>query len=196
MAVDDIYQAVFSFNHPNGDGALSFSQHYRLDVINATRTEAQYALDLGTELVLECNALYMPHLSSDIEFVQVDVLNVTQPQYGNIQLSGVTGGLVEQCVSIRAAPVISKRSVLRGRSRRGRMFLMAPTEAQQSGGELNGAAKTLIQTFVNALLIVTPATSNIYQAVIWSKVLLEATDQVQNLVRDTVGSIRGRQKVS
>jgi len=135
-----------------------------------------------------------------------EFFGITKPEIGGVgsvtqALNGGTAG--DQGVSMRTAAVVSKMTTMRGRHFRGRMYVPAIGEQAQSSGVLIAAAVGYLGIASNALRIVNEAglASPQFDMVVYSPTLSAAQGQVVSTevssfrVRDTLGTIRGRQDV-
>lgn len=195
MAQFENYNMVWSFSHPDAAGPISTGLDYDLVSDGAGFDEFTIMEALNDAVVAQLELLYLPIISSDFILTQIDIFNHNQPTFGATFPLGTAGGSAGESVALRSAPVVSKRTELRGRSFRGRMFLMAPLEADQSNGVLTGTYRTEIDTFMATLLSVTDATTGlVFNANVWSETLLTSTQISSFLLRRTMGGQRKRQK--
>lgn len=197
MAQQDVYNTVWSFSHPEADGSMSTGIDYRLSSVIQQRTEAEYAEDLAELVRTELETEYLPLIPDSMTLVQVEVRNITNPVWGAIDPSGQLGTINDNPVALRSAPVAKKNTGLLGRSNRGRMYLMAPAEQDQNAGNLGNGYVIALGNFLNTDMIqLVSAGGNIYEAVVYSK-LTGIDNLISNFqVRDTMGSVRGRQAAS
>lgn len=196
MAQQDVYQTIWSFSHPDASGEMSTSMHFRLSGVNVVRTEKEYCRDLAEEVVTIIEDLYLQYLPNTMTFNRVECFNVTQPIYFADKNSNTLGLKADQPVSLRSTVNVEKKTGLRGRSFRGRSFLMAPTEDVCRAGVLDNTFRTNIDDFITNMLIVTSVDGNVYNATVWSE-----KEQLDNLisnfgVQPNAGTIKGRMAVS
>lgn len=197
MALNDFYKASAIFSHPNASGELVITFHFELTDITTGLTETGFCNELASQLRLIVETDYIPYISDDYTFIRVDTFNVSQPQYNGTYPSGTAGGQTgAETVSLRSAPVIARKSGLRGRRLNGRMFLLAPSEGDQSNGVLSTSIKGYLKTFADNTLLVTTGNSNDYTQVVYSGLNLDGVQVFTMLVRDVLGSQRGRQKTA
>lgn len=202
MALNDVYRASAIFTHPQGDGDLVFTRHYRTTTVATVVSGVVEAQEIATEYVNNVETQYLPHLPEDYTFVEMNVIGITDPTVTTTLASGLPGLIDGDAVAIRSAPVIKLGTGLRGRSFNGRMFLMAPPEANQDGGVITPAYVTLLEGFLGFILRLSVTVSNnIYDSTIYSPTLSLAQETIVDtlittqIVNSTMGSQRGRQKV-
>lgn len=197
MALNDIYKASAIFDVGAADGDVVVTHHYRLDNISTALSEPGFCGELASELRLAYETDYLPNIASAFTLDRVDVYNVTQPIYSGTFASGTAGGdTVSDPMAIRNAVVVARKTGLRGRSYNGRMFLPGVVEADQSAGVIFAAFKAQVQVFADGIIDLLTGNNNRYQGVVYSEKLAVGTDITAMLVRDVLGSQRGRQKVT
>lgn len=202
MALNDVYRASMIYNHPNGDGDLVVTRHYRTTVVNTVVSGAVEAIGIALELNNNTEIQYLPFINDDYTYVECNVIGITDPLVGVTAPSGLPGQLLSAAVALRSAPVIKLSTGVRGRSFNGRNFLMAPSEDRQENGVLTGTHITEIDTYMGFIqrLAVNPE-NNIYDSTIFSLTLstpptiIVDTLVTGHTVNATLGSQRGRQKV-
>lgn len=196
MAVNDVYQATAVYTSPLVDGDIVNVIHYRLTTLATPKTEDLLCLEIAVEIkdtyVNELN----PSLPTDLTLDRVDCFNVDQPTFSNSTLSGDAGDVIGDALPPRNAPVISKKTGLRGRSFRGRMYLPFLSELQQNGGVITPAALVNIQDFADDLIVETAPSSNQWELTVYSAKLGSDALVTSMVPRSEMGSVRGRKKVS
>lgn len=195
MAQFETYNTVWSFTHPDAGNAISTGIDYRLvsDPGGQSEFDIMQALFDAIDPIIQAD--YLPLIATDFQLVQIEMFNHNAPQFGATFAVGQSGGISGQSVALRSAPVVSKRSALRGRSFRGRFYLMAPTEPDQSNGVLTGTYRTNIESFLSNMLSVIDATTGFaFNAEIWSTKLNLGTPVTEFILRRTMGGQRKRQK--
>jgi len=197
MAVDDIYKCSAVFDATGIDGDLVVTHHYRQAGIDTTLTESGYCAELASQLRIAYVADFMPEITDDMTLDRVDCFNVTQPQYAGLSVSGQAGGkTVTDPLPYRTAIVVARKTGLRGRSYNGRMFLPGIVEEDQNGGVIETSFKTDLQVFVDGIIDLVTGNDNDYSGVVYSEVLAIGTQITDMVIRDVLGSQRGRQKVT
>ncbi len=201
MALNDVYQASIIFSHPQADGPVVNVVHYRLDLIITPRNEESYCGQLSGEIVTLAVAGIIPSLTANWELEEVVCFNLNQPQFQASTPSGVTGSNVSpNDLPIRSAPLISKRTGLRGRSFRGRMYLPSITEESQQAGEIIPAEIVILDAYGASLInIVTAGDLNQFNLEVYSPTLstpptiIVATPVATMTTNGVLATIRGRQ---
>lgn len=195
MALLDIYQAALVFDAPQADGEMVNVIHFQLLNIGTPDTEDGYCVELAQTIVGVVEFFLLPYIATDITFTEVRVFNVNQPTYMGVATSGNPGTGTTEWVGPRVAVVATKRTGLRGRSYRGRMFIPGVQEGQQNAGTLSAGAITNYQAYVDNLVSMLSLASNQYIMVVYSAKLLTATPVSSVNVQNNTGTIRGRKKV-
>ncbi len=202
MALNDVYRTSNIFTHPEGDGELIFTRHYRTTTVNTMVSGVLEATDIATELLNNIEVTYLPTLAATFTFVETVVIGITDPTVQFSLASGFPGQAGTEAVALRSAPVVKLGTGLRGRSFNGRMFLMAVTEDRQTGGVLSAPAIAEIDSlmgFIRRLSI--NVNNNVYDSTIFSLTLSTPpaiiVDTLINseITNATMGSQRGRQVV-
>lgn len=204
MAQQDVYQVDAIFNHPLADGEMATIFHYRLSSVSTPLSEQEFGDELAVAFLGTLATDYLGSLSIDFTLVRADWFNVSNPVFGGTIPEGTAGGVMQEAISLRSAPVVKKITGLRGRSFRGRNFLMAPVELEQAAGVITVAHQTVIGTLMDNLQTISlNVLPNIYNMTVFSPTLTLAAGGVvvDNLVsgfqvQRTMGSVRGRQAVS
>ena len=198
MALNDVYKVSCVFSNTKADGDMVITHHYALAFINTGLSEAGYCEQIAQALKADYETHYLPLISNKYTLERVDAFNVTQPQFQGTSASGTDGSIAgADLVSLRSAIVIAKKSGLRGRRYNGRMFMLAPTEAQQADGDIISSLQTSLQDFCDDHLIkVVAGNLNEYNHIVWSDKFSIGTPVETYIVRATLGSQRGRQTAS
>lgn len=202
MALNDVYKATYVFNAERADGEMVFNLHYRTVVPPSGLTPSEEAQEIArlSGDFLETN--YLPLLSTNITFDEVRVVGVSEPTVGIARAYGDPGLVVDQSVPLRSAPVASLKTGLRGRNFNGRIFLIAPNEADVNAGQLTPAAEAALLTMVDSLKSLADlGTGSEYGMTVYSPTLSGDSGLVVNnlvtdvIIRTTLGSQRSRQTV-
>lgn len=197
MALNDFYRTSIIFNHPNADGDVVNVVDFELLNIGTIVSEEEFCEELAQQVVTIVEAELLPALTDSWTLNQVTCFNITQPQFQGNDVSGSAGAIDNESVAIRSAPVATKRTGLRGRSFNGRMFLPSIPETNQDAGVMNAGLLAVLNTYVEELRnFSTTVNTNEYIMVVFSQLLLNGTRVTSLSVRSTLGSIRGRQRVS
>ena len=197
MAAFEVYNTVWVFSHPNAEDVMTTGLDYRLVGVGAATTEQQWMEDLNDAIIADLTSDYLPLLDNSFTLEKVDTFNIQQPQFGASTEVNLPGGIAGSSVALRSAPVITKRTALRGRSFRGRMYMMACPEINQANGVLDAAYLAGLATLVGKLqTVVGPTFGGTYNSTVYSAKL--GTNQPINgfEVRQKMGSIRKRQEVT
>lgn len=201
MALDDVYQCSVVFSSPLADGEIVNVLHYRLSDIVLSGSELGYASAIASELEELYRLSFMPGVSNQFTMDRVNVFNLNQPTIEFSFVSGVVGGQALESLGPRNAIVVSKKTGLRGRSFRGRLYLLPPVEANQIGGSITAAYEAALQLFSDDAIILTIPSGNQYNLNVYSPtlstppLLIVSNDVVTMEVRSQIGTIRGRKVV-
>lgn len=201
MAVNDIFQCSINWIIAGNPAAnvLHFRQN-SYDGLTSRPALCVILLDMMSDSI---NTFYRPDLATVITLPTQDCFVINDPISSGTNTPGLTGGDASELISRRSAVVVKKLSGLRGRSFNGRFFLPAPTEGQQSGGVITGALQTVISTWLADFAQLDDGSGNVFRLTVFSPTLstFPSGPFIDNtvltmVVQTTLGSIRGRQKVS
>lgn len=202
MAVNDIYEIAVIYSNPNADGEMANVFHYRQTAYDTLSSDLDMLIDCMTFFQDDLEANYLPTLNSDFTLLRLDGFIVNKPLIGTSTFSSTAGGSSDEYLPLRSAPVATKTTGVRGRSFRGRSFLMPVAELDQNGGGFTGPAKAALQAIIDGWLqFENVTTTNIWKMTVFSATLsTPPTIFIDNIVqtyalRQVFGSIRGRQKV-
>lgn len=201
MALDDVYQCSVVFTSPLADGDIINVLHYQLTIDTTPSSELGYASAIASEVEELYRLTLMPLVSDQFTLDRVDVFNLNQPLVEFSFSSGTVGGSILDTLGPRNAIVVSKKTGLRGRSFRGRVYILPPLEQDQNGGDLSTGHEAAIQSFVDDMIILTIPNDNEYQLVVYSPTLSTPPGDIQSslvitmTVRKQLGTIRGRKVV-
>lgn len=202
MAVNDVYKATAKFDAPDADGEMNFNIHYRTVTVNTPQGDTEEAQAIADTLVNQIALNYVLLMPTPITFLGVDVIGVTNPLIGVTSPASNPGGGGANPVSYRSAPVAKLLTGIRGRSYNGRIYLMTVDESQQTGGVMLPSYTASLQTAVESFRLLTDiATTNEFQATIFSKTLTGTGPIVDNIVstiqiNPRFGTQRSRQDVA
>lgn len=195
MAQQDVYRSTWVFSHGAIDDTMVTTLDYRLSTVADPVSEQVFCQQLADGIRDFVNTNYMPLVPASIKCNKIEVFNLSSNLVGCEALSGEIGSSTGDAVPLRNAPVIAKKTALRGKSFRGRMFMMAPSEAQQNSGALTPAYILALQTFIDSLKLVGSIGGNQYLATVYSETLT-LDNVIENFqVRDIMGTQKSRQKV-
>jgi hypothetical protein len=159
--------------------------------------EDDWMEDLADKIIANVTTGYMPALETNFTFTGVEVFNHNAPQFGFQKSASVAGSVAGNSLSLRSAPVVSKFTALRGRTYRGRMYLMSPVETEQADGVLTVGYQGTLGGFISSLLNFNGAIFGAnYDAAVWSNKLQSSQGITSLLVRPVLGSVRKRQRNS
>lgn len=134
-------------------------------------------------------------ISADCLITKLEARNVTQPLFGfdHAIEPNVPGTLVGQTLPPMNSAVISWRTGLIGRSRRGRNYVWPAGEAEQNLGQWTPTYLTAVGVFATAALAITDVVSGAeYALVVWSPTLSASTTVTSYQVDALVGTQRRR----
>jgi hypothetical protein len=118
------------------------------------------------------------------------VRNITQPLFGVdfAVTPPLTGTRLGESFPATSAAVLSLRTGLIGRSRRGRMYLAPGSEADQNAGQISGGYATSLALFADAIKVVADVDGSSYALVVWSELLQVATPVTDILIDQILGT--------
>jgi len=196
MALGDVYRASLVFTAPRADGDMVFTLHYRVDDKVSANSDQEEAQDIADRLRSITNSFYLPFVSVNITQTVINVIGITQSTVQAQAVNNTLGSVGEENVSYRNSVLLSFKSGLRGRSFNGRANLMAPTEGQQTSGQLNAGFIADIAAYSAELVEITGGESDVYQLGTWSRVLNSFAPTVNLIVRSGMATVRNRQDLT
>jgi hypothetical protein len=132
MAIGDVYRLTVECNHL-GNGEEYINVHHFRQASGIV--QAEEGADLCEAWVQLVQPLFIPLLSNSIGAVSLEVRKVGDPSYIFGQtVTGGTGTSTGDMLPPFVAPLISWRTGLAGRSRRGRTYMPPTAESHQAGG--------------------------------------------------------------
>ena len=191
MALNDIFRLAVIGIGPSGQQLVNV-HHYRQFSALAGDNTGALLIDAFRE---DAEAAMAAALSASVSIIKYEARNITQPSFGvDVSLSPVvTGGISGQASSPTAPLIVTWRTGLIGRSRRGRSYWWPVGESSVGGGQLEGAFAATLDAAASALLILTDSVSNAtYEKVIWSQVLLTATPVLSFTLQEFQGRMGSR----
>jgi len=202
MAVNDIFAMSMVYDVVGGSGEFVNVLHFRQTAYDGLSSQSAIGISFSGLVDLIAQAHYLPTLSTSITLDRIDWFIVNSPLVGGSSASGVAGAIATELLPLRSAPVVKKITELRGRSYRGRIFLMPELESNCAGGVLTPARIGFLQPYVDALLSISDGAGNTLQSTVYSPTLsTPPTSYLDNIVQShqiqaVMGSIRGRQEVN
>lgn len=155
--------------------------------------------DDGSELIQawieDAQAAHLACLASSISVTGYQVRNITQPLFGSdfALTPAEAGDLAGDALPPTAPAIITWRTGLIGRSRRGRTYMWPATEAQQIGGQVQGPYAVLLGTFAEAFAVIADSVSSAgYAHVVYSPTLTQAFTRTTYQVQDFLGRMGSR----
>lgn len=146
--------------------------------------------DDGVLLIDNFHALVAPAMmaciSEAIVLTGYEVRNITQPEFGQDYSlpSAVAGDITGESLPPSSSAIVSWRSGLIGRRRRGRTYMWPTGESQQNAGQIGGAYQTLLTSFGNGAILF--GTTNQYEKVIYSDIPGGSPDVLVSIVTGVV----------
>ena len=168
MASGDIYRMALIGIGPQGQELVNV-HHYR--------QVAAGGGDLGDQLarawIEDAAPLWATCVSANVSMTEIQIRNVTQPQFGvdwstDLPVAGTQAG---ETLPPNTTFVISWRTGLIGRSRRGRTFMFPTVEASQASGQISGGQAVAMEAYATEMLdLEDPDTTATFEMVIHSEV--------------------------
>jgi len=202
MAIGDVFEVVQTWRSGLASGDIDNVLHYTVIGEEVSTTDGDLALMIANALSAAWSDELQATWSQQLTFSNVAVIGLTTPTFRRDFPFNLAGRSTQGLVSIRSAPVVTKRTDVRGRRFNGRMFLPPPTEAAQQDGSLSGDAITAINAYLAQIIEITDPSVGTVDLSVYSRVQSEAQGQivatlVTSLVpRAVLGTIRGRRRVS
>jgi len=202
MAIGDVFEVVQTWRSGLASGDIDNVLHYR---VSAEVPEAGDA-DIAQMIATGASEAFSNHLlaraSEQLTFSNVAVIGVSTPTFRRDFPFSLVGRASSPLISVRSAPVVTKRTDVRGRRFNGRFFLYPPTESDILNGSLINDAIAAINDYLGAILVYRDASIGTVDLVVYSRT--ESAEQgeivstpVTSLVpRAVLGTIRGRRRVS
>jgi len=194
MALNDVYKFAIAHNF-NGLSRMVTTHHYEVTG-GPGNGSAQ-------DIVATWQALVMPEwrgtFTSRMDLAELECKAVRpigqELEIVSIALGGLLPDSAGDIASFILAPVVSLRTGLSGKSRRGRNYLMPPTENYMSDGKINGTLIAAINLYYNAArTLVGAADGTEYTMTIFSRLPSALSTIVTNhITRDVMGKQSRRQ---
>jgi hypothetical protein len=137
---------------------------------------------------------YLPLLSNAVQVVSLEVRKIGDPAFVYEEsVTGAPGTTTGDMLPAYVAPLVSWRTGLAGRSRRGRTYMPPTGEVHQVGGILLSTYLGPWLDWANAMLLfVAGGTHGGWILAIQSEVLLDAFQVTSFLLRDVLATQRRR----
>jgi len=201
-AVGDVYEVVQTWHCGLASGDIANVLHYVVIASEQGKTDQDFASMLSTGLHNAWSAHLTPTYSNQLTFAHVAVVGLSTPTFRADFPFSTAGSNREQLTSIRAAPVVTKRSSVRGRRFNGRMFMPPVTEDSQANGSLTTGQLNAINSYLGVIKEISTSDTGTADLAVYSRAQSEAQGRiVATLVttattRAILGTIRGRRRVS
>lgn len=203
MALNDLYHCALVFQHADAEGEMVTILHYKQSNDVAPGTEVDYMTALADAIEDEFDLNYVNDITTDIEFDRIEIYNMDKPTFAYTHAVNKIGAAVGEAAPLRSAPVVTKNTAFRGRSYRGRNFLMPPPESEQNAGVMLSGYVLRLETFMTGLLQLTGVGfANLFELQVYSKKLSDLSGLTENfnvtgfVVRTNLATQRGRQATS
>jgi len=202
MAIGDVYEVVQTWRSGLASGDIDNVLHYTVIGEEVGASDSDLALMIANGLSAAWADNLQVGYSQQLTFSNVAVIGLSTPTFRRDFPYNLAGRSTQGLVSVRSAPVVTKRTDIRGRRFNGRFFLPPPTEAQQQDGSLSVDALAAINAYLAEVIEITDPAVGTVDMSVYSRVQSEAQGQivatlVTSLVpRAVLGTIRGRRRVS
>jgi len=202
MAVGDIYEAVQTWRTGLASGDIDNVLHFTVLSEAPSITDRNIADMIATGLFEALSANLNARVSDNLTFSNIAVIGITNPLFRFDYPQSLVGRSSSPLVSIRSAPVVTKRSDVRGRRFNGRMYLFPPTESDVLDGSLVNDFISAANDYLAAIREIEDVAVGSVQMSVYSRTQSEqqgrpiATLVSDLIVRSVLGTIRGRRRVS
>ena len=194
MAVGDIFKLAVIWKTVDERSSFVNTFHYRqeTDLIFDEPGE-----DLVQAFKAEAQAPYRNLVTSVALITQYSVYGITNPLYVYEESPTPVAGTVSgEALPLQDAAVITWRTGLAGRSRRGRTYLPPTGESNQNGGVLIGSYLALMDTFANVAKVLNESELNLqvakWQMGVWSATYQYFHPVTTHIARQTICTQRRR----
>jgi len=190
MALNDIFRMALVGTGPNAQQLVNV-HHYRQ--VNSGGGDLGDAL--ARAWVDQASAAWAAAVSTTCAVIQIQVRNLTQPQFGVDYTDDlpIAGAVTGEALPPNAAFIISWRTGLIGRARRGRTFMWPTNEAAQAGGQISGGQNALYQAYADEMLqLLDPGSAAVFNMVVHSEVLAEDNQVTTYVIPQFMGTQRKR----
>lgn len=190
MALNDIFRMAIVGTGPNAQQLVNV-HHYR----QTTSGGGDLGDHLGRAWIDTASAAWQACVTDDSAVLVLQIRNVTQPTLGvdftdDLPLAGTQGG---EAMPPNSPFIISWRTGLIGRARRGRTYMWPAEEAAQNAGQISGGQSALYTTYATAMLALSdPDTTAEFEMVIHSEVVLEDNVVTTFVIPQFAGTQRRR----
>lgn len=183
---------------------------YEGDVINvlhynagAQTKEVGEGIAKGIIAAFKAATAYLALLTTEVSLTRIEYHGLGDDTIGGEEgATGASGTGTGELVSLRSAVVVKKVTAKRGRQFQGRLYLPSVVETAQAGGQLTSSAMAAIRSYTDNLRVVGGANLGVLASRKERRgdSIVRIPDSIENvtdlLVRKTLGSIRGRQRVA
>lgn len=196
----DVINMVIGGTFGSSATPWSMVKDYRITAINTAGSLSAWLTAVLTTYTGAWVTALLQDLDEQFTFNTVRAFNRNDPTEEANATVDIDGTATDEGLPLRAAVVMLKETGLRGRSFQGRMSFPAIHAAAQDLGLLDAGALALFVAWSGAVRIIGDATNQGHMTV-YSRTL-STDDVIFNTlvtgysVRNTLGSIRGRQPVS
>jgi len=197
MAIADYYRATARFSNAFAAGYMVTTLAYYMFQEDAIISENAICAELAELIADSLETDYLPLINDEVVFVDVQVFNITKPQYSGSHTVNLAGTeTTTEAVAMRSAPVVKKLSGLRGRSYNGRNYWIAPPELYQNQGVITTTYRSLLVAMMDNLkTLVDSGADRTYVLSVFSDKLGTGVAVQSHVANATMGTLRGRQKV-
>lgn len=190
MAIGDIFRLSVQGLGPNAQQVVNVFHYVQTDTVGDDAGER-----LCQAWVEDVLPQFVDVFVDDCLVQRLEARNVTQPQFGfDFDLaSPEPGTLTGEVLPAQVAAVISWRTGLVGRSRRGRSYLWPANEASQNLGQWVPTYLSAVAAFGNSAMAIQESVSGAdYNLVIWSETLTASFLVSSFIVDEITGTQRRR----
>lgn len=125
--------------------------------------------ELGTAIIASWNSIIKPQMPTTLSLVEVKITDMTTQFAPTVYITAglpIVGTNVSPALPNNNSLVITKRTIFRGRSFRGRTYFSGLVEGQVTGNAVSAAYQTGFINFCNAIRVVTTTNYEWYMAVV------------------------------
>jgi len=194
MAIGDIFKLAVVWKTVDERSTFVNTFHYRQETPLVFDEPGE---DLVQAFISEALPAYRAMVTSIAQVVQYSVYGITNPLYIYEESPAPVAGLVSgEALPLQNAAIITWRTGLAGRSRRGRTYLPPTGESQQNGGVLLASFLTLMNSFAEDASLLNPLTVNpliaTWQLGVWSETYQYFNPVTSHIARQTIATQRRR----
>ena len=194
MAVGDIFKLAVVWKTVDERSTFVNTFHYRQENELVFDEPGE---DLVQAFITDALPSYRAMVTSIALVVQYSVYGITNPLYVYEESPTPVAGLVSgEALPLQTAPIITWRTGLAGRSRRGRTYLPPTGESQQNGGVLLTSFTNLMDDFADFATVLNPLAVNpliaTWQLGVWSATYGYFNPVKSHISRSTIVTQRRR----